>query len=60
VIRLVAVHTCPLWEDLDTGQRRAALSPDDVPARGRVVGWVNALEVRIASETRFLLHGGVV
>lgn len=58
-MRLVAVHTCPLWEDLETGERRVAMEPDVPPTRGRLVGWCNAMKVRVAGETRWLLHSGV-
>ena len=56
--KLIAVHTAPLWEDLATGERRVVLDDDAPPAPGRLIGWCNALEVRIAGENRMLLHSG--
>jgi hypothetical protein len=51
-LRLLAVHTCPLWEQHD-GQRRVGLegAPDHPP----VVGWVSVMEVELRGERHRLL-----
>jgi hypothetical protein len=46
------VHTCPLWEFAD-GWRAPGMSYD--PAKPRVVGWVNVMEVEIHGEPYQLL-----
>lgn len=53
-MRLLAVHTCPLWEEED-GTRRVGTAPEaDHP---QVVGWVNVLLVDVAGTVRQLLVG---
>lgn len=57
-MQLLAVHTCPLWEDLRTGARRPIVEPDTPPTPGRPVGWCNALQIKIDGEVRMLLVAG--
>lgn len=52
-MKLLAVHTCPLWEDED-GERRPGMDPeDDQPP---VVGWCNVGIIELNGRSyRFLL-----
>lgn len=53
-MRVLEVHTCPLWEDED-GSRRVGMEPEeDHPP---VVGWVNVLVVDVDGDPRLLLVG---
>lgn len=51
-MRLLAVHTCPLWE-YPSGWRAPGMAHD--PSHPPVVGWVNVAEVVIAGEVQRLL-----
>lgn len=55
-MRMLEVHTVPLWEE-DDGSRTPGLRPRD--PHPEVVGWCNAVLVRLDGEDRwFLLNGG--
>jgi hypothetical protein len=51
-VKLIAVHTCPLWEEPD-GSRRPGMEfePDHPP----VVGWVNVMRLQLHGEEFRLL-----
>jgi hypothetical protein len=51
-ISVIAVHTCPLWQDVD-GTRRPGMEPEATTPE--VVGWVNVMEAEIAGERHRLL-----
>lgn len=51
-MRLVAVHTVPLWQETD-GSRTLGVAPrEDHPP---VVGWANAARIRIGDDVRWFL-----
>lgn len=53
-MRLLEIHTCPLWED-ERGNRIIGMHHD--PRHPTVVGWVNVIVVSIDGKDYALLLG---
>lgn len=51
-MKVIAVHTCPLWEERD-GTRRVGIAPE--PNHPPVVGWCNVMELILRGERHRVL-----
>ncbi len=53
LVKMVAVHTCPLWEDANGERLPSVAGEPNLPFH--CVGWVNAARIIIDGDERWFL-----